>query len=489
MKESLGPDVLFVNPCLPTLPKEVVSTPFGPGWMSAVLKREGLSVDMLDMQVEPSFERLSEMLSSKPRLIGVTHFSNFSMGWAGKVVEFIRERLPDTPIIAGGTGSFYEPRRALVINNASAVVMGEGENTLLALAQRSVERDGKLNAYDYQSIDGLAFLSDGQVRYSPPRPPIADLNSLPLPDRELFKMGLYPQGATITSRGCSHVCGYCSSADYWKRISNGSGYHVRLRSADNVLAEIDEMVHKWGITKFYVLDDVFTYDRDRVIQISKGIVDQGYKLDWACLARGDQVDSEMLAYMKKAGCSQVHLGIETANNKSLAYIGKGVTAERLSKALIDIREAGLRTRASIIVGLPGETKDDVRRTIQFLLDHRPNEVQIYSLMPWPGSRWSDQPDKYGIRIVQPDSNQRIQNTMEPFAETNLLSTSEIKELAMEAVEKLRPLGYAYLSGNEKVLKQGNEFTVSTAFTPIQKLETLAEIGGYQDIVDKGPIQA
>lgn len=77
MKEIKGSDVLFVNPCLPTLPKEVVSTPFGPGWMSAMLKKEGMSVKMLDMQVEPSFEKLSQMLEPSPLVIGVTHFSNF----------------------------------------------------------------------------------------------------------------------------------------------------------------------------------------------------------------------------------------------------------------------------------------------------------------------------------------------------------------------------------------------------------------------------
>lgn len=487
MKEIKGPDVLFVNPCLPTLPREVVSTPFGPGWMSAVLKREGVSVKMLDMQVEPSFEKLSQMLEPSPLVIGVTHFSNFSMGWSGKVVEFIRERLPDTPIIAGGTGSFYEPHRALVTNNVSAIVMGEGENTMLALAQRSIETGGKLGAYDYQSIKGLAFLADGQIQKSLPRPFIEDLNSLPLPDRELFNMKLYPQGAIITSRGCSHLCGYCSSSDYWKNISGRGEYRVRLRSADNVLAEIDQLVHQWGITKFYILDDVFTYDRDRVIDISKGIITQGYKLDWACLARGDQVDPEMLAYMRRAGCSQVHYGIESANNKSLKSMGKGITIEQLSKALRETRDAGLRTRASVIIGLPRETTDDVHKTIQFLLDNRPNEIQIYALMPWPGSRWSDQPDKYGIRILQPDSNQRIQNTMEPFAETDLLPEQQIKKLAMEAVERLKTLGYTFLSGNEGKLKLGQEYTVSTAFTPLQKLEALAQIGGYEDIVEKGPI--
>lgn len=486
MKEIVRPDVLFVNPCLPTLPKEVVSTPFGLSWISAVLKQEGISVKMLDMQVEPSFDALAKILEPSPLIIGVPHFSNFSMGWAGKVVEFIQERLPETPIITGGVGSFYEPARALMENNVSAVVMGEGEHTMLALAQRAVETGGKLSAYDYQSIEGLAFLEDRKIRMTQPRKFIKNLDTLPLPDRDVFQMNLYPQGAIITSRGCYHACGFCSSSDYWRNIAGKGDYRIRLRSADNVLAELDQLVNRWRISRFYVLDDIFTYDRQRVIDIAKGIISQGYNIDWACLARGDQVDPEMLGYMRQAGCSQIHYGIESANDRSLKRMGKGITVEQLSRALTMTKEAGLRTRASIIIGIPSETVEDVYRTIQFLIDHTPNEVQIYALMPWPGSPWLNNPERYGIRILQPDSNQRIQNTMEPFAETETLCADQIKLVAMKAVERLIEKGYTYLTGKERRLKLGKEFTVSTAFTPIQKIEALASIGGYQEILQRGP---
>lgn len=479
--------VLLVNPCLPSLPKEVVSTPFGLSWMSAVLKREGFNVEALDMQVEPSYEKLKSLLEPSPLLVGVSHVSNFSMGWSGRVTQYIRQILPDTPIIAGGVGATYEPRRALFGNNVSAVVVGEGEYTLLEIVKRSRERGGHLTNTDYESIAGIAFREDQGIIYSPSRRAIQDLNTLPLPDRSIYNMKLYPQGAIITSRGCSNACAFCSSADFWEKVTGKGEPRVRLRSASNVLEELTELKLRYGIDQFYILDDVFTVDRNRVIEICQGIIQRSLDVKWACLARGDQVDPEMLHLMKNSGCTQVHFGLESANNRTLQRIGKGITSEQIGEAIQWTTEAGMRTRVSIILGMPGDTESEVEETFKFIEQYRPNEVQFYALMPYPGSRWGNDPTNYGINILQPDSNMRIQSVYEPFAETILLPEAVIKQLADEGINRLEDIGYIHLTGRENKLKGRHEFTVSSAFTPIQPLEQYANISDYLTILNSGPL--
>lgn len=486
-KEMSNREILLVNPCLPTIPKEVVSTPFGAAWISAVLKERGFSIKMLDMQVQPSFEDLRRMLESKPLMVGVAHISNFSMGWAGKVTRFIREALPDTPIVAGGVGATYEPRRALIQNNASVVVSGEGEMTMISLAQRVLEKDGKITPNDLSDLKGLAFIADKKLVYTTPQDSIPNLDSLPLPDRSIFDMNLYPQGAIITSRGCSHACAFCSSAEFWSEVTGKGNPRVRLRSAENILMELEELKGKHGVGRFYILDDVFTVDKKRVMDICQGIMGQELDLEWACLARGDQVDPQMLKAMKEAGCTQIHFGLESANDESLKVMGKGITAREIGQALTWARVAGMRTRASVILGLPGETPGDFKKTVEFLEDFKPNEVQLYALMPYPGSRWGNDPEKFGINIIQPDSNKRLQSVYEPFGETDIFKKEDMERLASECVERLSKLGYAHLTGNEENLKGGYEFVVSTAFTPIQALEKYANVTNYGEILRMGPL--
>lgn len=478
--------ILFVNPCLPTIPKEVVSTPFGVAWMSAVLKENNFQVRALDMQVEPAFRTLHEYLDWNPDIIGVTHFSNFSMGWSGKVVREIREKFPDKPIIAGGVGATYETQRTLN-HGVSVVIIGEGEKTVLELANRAKENGGALDKNDYHATKGLAFIDDDRLIYTQPREAIWDLDSLPLPDRSVFDISRYPQGAMITSRGCSHACAFCSSAHFWEGVTGKGNPRVRLRSASNIMAEVNELTDRWNIKQFYILDDVFTVEKERVMTITQSIRDQHLDIKWACLARADQVDLEMMQAMKEAGCTQIHFGLESANDKTLLKIGKAITSETIARGLTQAREAGLRTRTSVILGMPGDTETEVKETITFIENHRPNEVQFYALMPYPGSRWGDNPENYGIRITQLDANLRIQSVYEPFSETVSLTAERMKELATEGIDKLTAIGYTHLTGKEDRQKAGHEFVVSSAFTPIQQLEQYANASSYADIFAHGPL--
>lgn len=484
--KSKGNRVLLVNPCLPSIPKEVISTPFGIAWISSVLKKKGFEVDVLDMQVEPSFEKLKSLLKLKPLFVGISHVSNFSIGWSCKVDEFVREFLPNTPIIAGGVGATFESKKLLFKHGISIIVIGEGDYTILEIA-KFLKKNKKELIKNLKNIKGIAFLKKDKIVYTSPRPPIINLNELPLPDRSVFNMKLYPQGSIITSRGCSHSCAFCSSSSFWSNVTGKSNNKVRLRSANNILKEIFQLKYKYNIDQFYILDDVFTVDKQRVIDICKKLIDKKINAKWACLARGDQVDLEMLKIMKKAGCNQINFGLESANDKTLQRIGKGITSKIIGQALNLARKVGIRTRVSIILGMPGDSEKEIYETFDFIEHYLPNEVQFYALMPYPGSRWGDNPEKFGIHIIQTNSNKRIQSVMEPFSETALLPKNFIKKLAKSGIERLKKKGYIHLTGNEKKLKGHYEYVVSSAFTPIQSLDEYANVSDYLSIIQIGPV--
>jgi anaerobic magnesium-protoporphyrin IX monomethyl ester cyclase len=479
--------VLLINPCLPSIPKDVVSVPLGLAWIAAVLREDGIDVRILDMQVEPDFGKLREMLEERPAVVGVAHVSNFSMGWSGKVVQFVRGLLPEIPIIAGGVGASYETDRALKVNGVTAVVGFEGELSTRDLAKCAIANGGRLDEADLQSVAGISYMQDGRIVHTKPRAAIENLDLLPLPARDLFNTSLYPQGSIFTSRGCSHACAFCSSADFWANVTGAGRPRVRLRSAGNIGMEVRALRDQFGINQFYILDDVFTCNRQRVVEFCEILLNEPLNVEFACLARGDQVDLDLLRLMKAAGCKQIHFGLESANDKSLRRMGKGITADVIGEALTNARQVGLRTRASIILGLPEDTQTEVMETIVFLEKHRPNEVQVYALMPYPGCRWGDALGRYGLKIVQSDSNQRRQDVYEPFAETEQLSAQDIRDLANLAIGRLTALGYSHLTGKESSMKHGYEYVVSSAFTPIQTLEKYANISSYDEILRMGPL--
>jgi radical SAM superfamily enzyme YgiQ (UPF0313 family) len=239
-------------------------------------------------------------------------------------------------------------------------------------------------ANPYASILGLAWRKDSEIVINPDRPFIPDLNDLPLPahemlplDKQRMPMMKGPFTFMVTSRGCPAGCKYCI-----KHVTYQNS--VRVRSAENMVAEVEYLL-KLGIINIHMYADLFTVNRDHVIDFCKLILERGLKFTWTCNSRVDYVDEEMLNYMGKAGCWLISWGIESANEMVLKRARKGYKKEQAFKALKWAKAAGIKNWGYFIIGLPGETEDSIRETIDYS-KQLPVDIALFHIAaPYPGT--------------------------------------------------------------------------------------------------------
>ncbi|MEE2750439.1 MAG: radical SAM protein, partial [Myxococcota bacterium] len=218
-----------------------------------------------------------------------------------------------------------------------------------------------------------------------PRQPTANIDDIPKPARHLLPQHSYrylfatrPGFATmITSRGCPFRCTFCDKSV--------SGSRWRARTPSSVVDEMEELVRNHGVGFINIYDDNFTLDRKRVRLICEEILHRELEIEWKCEGRVDGVDPALLRLMRQAGCRTIAYGVESANRKTLELLRKDITVEQTIRAFSDTRSAGLRSLAYIILGSPGESSTDVRRTIRFVKEIDADYVQFSSLTALPGT--------------------------------------------------------------------------------------------------------
>jgi anaerobic magnesium-protoporphyrin IX monomethyl ester cyclase len=223
---------------------------------------------------------------------------------------------------------------------------------------------------------------------------IVDLDSLPFPDRTTahkydYRIDGKKATTAISSRGCTGRCSFCS------RAVMGRG--VYLRSAENVVAELRE-IKELGFEAVMFYDDTIAIEKFRLRQICHGLLKLG--LTWRCFVRADQVNQEILNVMGQCGCHEILIGVESGSQKILDNIRKGETVEQNRRAILMMREAGIRSKASIIVGLPGESWETIEETRRFIEETQPDETDICILSVYKGTDIWKNPDKYELTFTE-----------------------------------------------------------------------------------------
>jgi anaerobic magnesium-protoporphyrin IX monomethyl ester cyclase len=234
------------------------------------------------------------------------------------------------------------------------------------------------------SVAGLAWRRAGEPVLNAPRALIADLDALPLPRHDLLPLQSYRaplvKGAysfVVTSRGCPAECRFCI-----KHVSYGRS--VRFRSPENVLAEIEQLV-SLGVHSVHMYADLFTVNREHVMGICQGLLDRKLDVRWTCNSRVDFVDPEMLQLMQRSGCWMISWGIESGDPAMLLRMHKGITTEAVERALNWSHEAGIRNWGYFIIGLPGETTESIRRSIDVAKALPLDLVLFHIAAPHPGT--------------------------------------------------------------------------------------------------------
>lgn len=359
--------------------------PLGVLYIAAVLERLGheLQVFDIDPDVAPCVD---EIQAFAPHIIGLSCYTN-TYPKALRLTRRLKAVLPDSVYVCGGVHATARPLETLCEMEVDYLVYAEGERTVAQL----VEHIGAGRKEGLDKIKGLYYWKDGEARFTGPPDLIQELDSIPYPARHLlnFEPYLVPPGmirgyamkrvtTIFTSRGCPYPCVYCAS-------SIVQGKKIRRRSVANVIAELEALVADYGIQGFYICDDLVTGDRDWMMEFSRQLAEKRLGLRWACQARVDRVDKEMLVAMQQAGCIQLDFGVESGSDTTLKTMKKATKVGSALSAFRLTRKLRLRSCATFILGFPGETEADMEDSFQLAKDIRANYTVFYFLTPYPGT--------------------------------------------------------------------------------------------------------
>ncbi len=303
-----------------------------------------------------------------------------------EVARVAKECNPSCLVVVGGPHPTVMPEHVLSCPYVDAVALGEGEWTLVDLVRQGGE---------YTKVKGMAYRSREGIVFTPPREPIADLDSIPFPAWELLPMERYLKhwyqldavsfglkGTNVLgSRGCPFHCTYCQPT--LKKIF---GSRLRKRSPQNIVGELEELKRRYSIQGFMWLDDTFTIDRKWVEEVCREIKRAKLDLVWGCNVRADCADHDLLALMKEAGLRIVHLGIETASQRILDQVyRKGTTVKEAKRVVFEAKRLGLCVRGYFMLGAPTETLGEIMRTV-LLAARLPLDDATFSITtPLPGT--------------------------------------------------------------------------------------------------------
>ncbi len=344
----------------------------------------------------------------KPDIIGLSALS-VEAGAMKTIADDARKILPKTLIVAGGPHAtvFYD--LMLGKSGIDIAVLGEGEQTFLELAERV--RD----ASDWSNTPGIAYMKDGKLVKTDPRPPIDDLDSLPYPAWDMIDIDAYtgyddmngflaawPHMPVFTSRACPYGCIYCHQI---------FGKKFRARSVESVVEEFRRLVDDHGVKEIHIVDDIFNWDVDRAKDICRGIIAGGIKVKIAFPngVRGDKLDDELLDLLYEAGCYCITFAIESASPRIQKLLKKFANLEKLERAIEKAYERGMVTCSFFVLGFPTETAEEMEQTIHFALRSKLCRVVFFSAIPFPRTRLYDlfketYPEHFtGVVVEEPDA--------------------------------------------------------------------------------------
>ena len=358
--------------------------PLGIAYIAAFLQQNGVEVKILDNLVELlDEEQVEEYIKNyQPDIVGISATTpDIYQGF--KIAEITKRVNKNIITVIGGHHVTVLPEETLKNDNVDIVVAGEGEYTSLELVKAVAGKKSLKN------VKGLYYKDNGEVVFSGKRELIKDLDRLPFPARELLDMDKYTLSATrkralgnsdviITGRGCPFNCNFCCKELF--------GRVVRLRSAKNIVDEIESLVKNYNVKELSFTDDAFTVNREHVLNVCNEITKRKINIIWACHSRVDNIDEELIQFMKEAGCRSIAFGIESGNQNILDIVGKKITLEQAKKAIILTNKYKIFSLCGFILGLIGDTKETVMDTINFARKLNCSFGTFSILVPLPGSK-------------------------------------------------------------------------------------------------------
>ncbi|MBF0127214.1 MAG: B12-binding domain-containing radical SAM protein [Magnetococcales bacterium] len=360
--------------------------PLNIGYIAAVLVQAGHQVEIFNQDTEHHPDALlTAHLDAHPYdVLGIGVIGGYyqykKLLTLAQAVNASRNR---PFFVLGGHGPTPDPGHFLQKTRADAVVMGEGEITVVELV-RALEEKTPLS-----QVKGIAFVENDRLTITPGRALIENLDEIPLPAYHLFPMRIYrlvkgPNSRdtdftipVLSSRGCNFTCSFCYRMD--------KGY--RLRAVDAVLEEIRHLQRDYGISYVFFQDELLMSSMKRTTELCEAILRQGLQFRWCANGRLNFARPELLALMKRAGCVFINYGIEAMDDQVLKRMNKALTTRQIVRGIEATLASGISPGFNIIFGNPGDSRESLQKGVEFLLrydDHAQCRT-IRPVTPYPGS--------------------------------------------------------------------------------------------------------
>ncbi|MHA1267684.1 MAG: B12-binding domain-containing radical SAM protein [Candidatus Helarchaeota archaeon] len=440
------------------MPHLQIIPPLGILYLASSLKEAGFKVKIVDMEVEKLGLNTLEQILQKtyPTLVGISCTSPL-FPIVQKISQTIKRLNPNIYTLIGGPHPTIDPHSVLKEQSIDFLIRGEGEYTIVELMETN------LSIEKTSTIRGLSYKKNGHQIHNPNRPLISNLDELPFPDRKMIPYKKYfaasakqnPCTSLITSRGCPYRCIFCSNIFH----------QSRFRSAQNVVDEMELILNQLRIQDIEILDSTFNLKKQLILDICKEISKRKLDIYWRCICRVDLIDREILKYLKAAGCYLITYGVESGSDRILKILQKGFTISQVNDAFKITKKMGFETHGLFMVGVPGETQSEIKKTIKFSQKLDPDYAQFFITTPLPGSKlfemalknkWIPQPDKmdyYDFLGIQ-----------KPLMKFPNLSQKEIEKLHKRAIQHFFFRFRYILKFLAKFLKEPKRFIKNSILT-------------------------
>ena len=380
--------VVFVRP--PNLQKSgqwkkqgVIRCPLNISLLASFIRERGdyecSIIDFETKEVSCPSEMANIILGESPKYVCLTTLTP-RYPTVVRIAQQIKQLDPEVVTIVGGPHVTGSPQTTMY-EGISYGIIGEGEEALLELLN-TLEKGKTVSA-----VKNLVYRDNGTTKANEARPFIRNLDELPFPAWDLMELDEYLDPAyfegthlaTFSGRGCPYDCSFCASCVTWRR-------KLRLKSVENVMNEIRHIVDVLGINNLMFWDDSFAANKKRAIAICNSIIEERINLNYTVQIRADSLSEDLAAALRDSGCSFAAIGVESGNDEILKRIGKKETKAQLRRAVKIMKEASLPVIASYIIGLPGDTHETIKQTIDFAFELDANQSKFMILAPYPGTR-------------------------------------------------------------------------------------------------------
>ncbi len=397
--------------------------PFFLGYATALLKKSGFTAkgidgiaDMLSYNV--FFQKASEF---SPDLF-FCEVSTPSLKQDLIILKRIKSSIGCRIAIAGPDMNIFDKKFMEDNSFIDFALIGEYEFTLLELA-------GALkNKKPLEKIKGLAINNNKKVTITPRRELEKNLEKYPWPDRDDFPIFKYhdcpggiphPSAQMISSRGCPYLCTFC----VWPQlVYNGRNY--RTRDVSDVVDEMEYLVKK-GFKSIYFDDDTFNIGKPRMLKLAAELKKRNWKTPWAFMGRADLVDEEILVALKEVGLSAVKYGVESGAQELVDNAEKNLNLETARKNMLLTKRLGIKMHLTFTIGLPGETRETVKKTIDFAICVDPESVQFSIMTPFPGTRFYDKLKSDGM--IMSDNYDNYDGNTKSVIRTKEMSSDDLSK--------------------------------------------------------------